>query len=64
MSNIILLLRRIILRATVLIMEVHMVHLGIRITPELKKKLQALAKKENRTLSGQLIELIERAVKK
>lgn len=41
-----------------------MVHLGIRITPELKKKLAALAKKENRSLSGQLINLIELAVKK
>jgi len=41
-----------------------MVHLGIRISPELKKKLAELARKENRSLSGQLIELIQRAVKK
>jgi predicted CopG family antitoxin len=41
-----------------------MVHLGIRISEDLKKKLLAMAKKENRSLSGQLIHLIEKAVKK
>lgn len=38
--------------------------LHIRITPELKEKLQAAAEAENRTISNYIVTLIEREMKK